>query len=296
MTAHEKGILRYKWNYKISIYHPENIDALSYLKELENIPAPDIFNVRDLKKTKDEIITIEELLKAYKIMTDWLGKDNILIPIENIHILSPDEFRKKLPYTDVDRFNGFAIYNHCYVMRGVETFLHDLSHEMAHLLSFCYHVARLSLKEEGKLHIRTTMLQSGVNKHNLNQSTFNGLNEALTEKVANILIREVLRVGNVPSRFINKTNTSQFYFGQVYVLDYLVRKISNTANVSVVQKKIIMAYTTGNLHHLDLLLSSKSIRRIIKSMGTGVEDAETTARAIGNQELIDKIRNTESWS
>ncbi|MCR4279903.1 MAG: hypothetical protein NUV82_00560 [Candidatus Komeilibacteria bacterium] len=282
-----------KWNYKIEIKSREKIDS-SDVDAMRDNPTAEIYTVRDLKPTRDEIALIRVLAQAYNDLLRSLNYATIKLVHDNVHILSEAEFKKKIlcssPRPSLAALFSFC---HCYVVRGSNRFVLELAHELCHY----YGYFKLGVN------IGATRREFGAKRMGLavNLDTeavaFVGFNEAMTELITHQVVEVALKNSLLPSKYKTVDLRSHTYESNIAILDYIGKKASGTdsAKESLFWSNLMRAYFTGNHKYMRCVLNNDLLWAVVAGMGCRDEDALRTAYALGSRALMNRIKkiNTE---
>jgi hypothetical protein len=278
-----------KWNYKVKISNPENRGITRRTQRLIQNPTHDVYEVRDLKKIKKEIVLITLLLDEYNKVLKWLHCKPLNIPIANIHIISEYEYNKKIRIPNGNKGSaGNYVHGHCYLSRGDKKFLNILAHELAHMvgLTVLHSVITKSITHNP--------LQIGMSRRVGDCCwQYNGLNEALTEVIGQEIANRAMKTGQVPSMYITNELNAKAYPAQVCILEHLIKRaISPSCSLEDIKKTLVRLYITGNYKYLKCIIPNEKVAITMKLMGTNYYDAQAAAHILGNRKLIARIKKT----
>lgn len=278
-------------------------------------------DVVELEKTALEKRLIKETLEAInKQLLSEVGVKNMNIPEERIHIVSPEEYKRRfqLEYPD---FAGIFSTGHVYIQRTGDTldFINRLTHEMIHAASFeSLKIRQIPVDKEqsklAKIFNKTRVInysdRMGFHfthvhpKDKKMTSGFVGLNEAFTEWLAHNIRMQLVKSGQLKDIITDKEGEileSRFTYGWQIMVLIKVLAFAKEPNAKGGQLPIWEAvgnYFQGDYSFLQRLeKKKKGATKTLFNMGITHEDAEKAAKELGFEDIAKLIENKEfKWS
>lgn len=283
-----------KWNYKLYLTGSESPEKEAVRKSFQEESTAEIYNVRDLKRTKVEKQAIDTALTSTEQAIVDLGLTCPAINQESIHIVTAKEFETKVD----PESRGLTSFGNIYIIRdsNYPRFIHDLTHELSHLVSFYALNVKHSYDEENKKGQNEVGLRksgfSFIPKAGQSDPHFNGLDEAVTEMFA-----QKIREKYIQSRPELKDETKEFlvkkivYWSHIMVIDQVISAItSNDEEYKQMEQDFFRDKITGESKVLKKIsLYNKEWIKILYTMGSSDEDARNAAMQMGFTELAKKI-------
>ncbi len=284
---------------RISAENPEQKETISKYVVDKFLDVGDRKEVlmHELKRNEFEKKSIVEVKLALNRALRKLGLDDVDIPEENIHIYEETDFEKLNPGGNS---GGFYTSRHIYMPRTNDkiNILRVLSHEMVHLAAFSIRGIKTKLVED---EIEIEMLESksglrfssliGKGEERRVSHLFMGMNEAVTERTAmivrrNVAFKELGLSRDDAERILGTID----YAGHVALLNILIMKF-NPASTEKATKQIIANAIKGDYSFFkDLESKVKGATKILAEMGTTVEDAAVAADKFGFKDVANNIR------
>lgn len=254
-----------------------------------NMYKNESFNVHELEKNNEELEAIEMIQLGFNDFLEEYDLPKIDFNIENIHILSPEEYNEK--FSDND---GSFAFGHVYCKRGDKQYLlKTLVHELVHKTSFY----RVDIEiTDDNLYLDSKKSGLGINN---NKKIFAGLNEAITERIASDILERIAEQNDYSEEEKENLLDRVSYFPQIVLLMELISKISKEDEVDGDElfKSIVQGAYYGNhafLKHFEK--NQKGLTKILAEMGTEKADAVSVAKKIGFEknfiEWLEKFEET----
>ncbi len=174
-----------KWNYLA--YFSKGINPHTRSR-FQKARICKVYGVRTLRRSCFERTAIQVAISALNEVLHDLGIKGVPISYDQILVLDLEKFIKEVNLGKRDRGaaagNGFAYIPRNNVRRA--RFIHDVTHELAHLASFY----GLSLSKSGNK-VMINQSRSGYSIWKPKRTQFSGLNEAATEILAQLIRRKL---------------------------------------------------------------------------------------------------------
>lgn len=288
-----------KWNYNPRINVEGDIDdelrdtvvRESYFGGMAEVP--------ELTMTEHEMKIIYRIQNAIDIFTDQLELARLPIGVDRIHILSTEEYNA-LPFSA----HGVAcmVDGHIYVQRNGDyaEMIIDLTHEIAHEISFLKKRVDLNLQED-EIHLTTHELRRGFGSRSgsTEEMVGRGFNEAMTEIVAQNI--RVLYSQDDEAMGENERDwlieAPHAYWPQQIVMNK-VFEVLEPGNPEQVAADTIHDYFTGKpqtFKDIQKKFADRGIKsglKILMAMGTSAESAFETAKKLG---LLEAVIEIDKW-
>lgn len=292
-----------KWNYNQRINVQGDIDADFQDTIVGESHFGDMAEVSELTMTEQERKIIYHIENAIDIFTDQLELARLPIGVDRIHILSTEEYNA-LPFSA----HGVAcmVDGHIYVQRNGDyaEMIIDLTHEIAHEISFLKKRVDLNLQED-EIHLTTHELRRGFGSRSgsTEEMVGRGFNEAMTEIVAQNI--RVLYSQDDEAMGENERDwlieAPHAYWPQQIVMNK-VFEVVDPENPGQVAADTIHDYFTGNPQTFkDIQKKFADMRikgglKILMAMGTSTESALETAKNLNLSEAVREIEESQEKS
>ncbi len=279
-----------KWNYEPRIEDQGGRlppEAASDLLRLRPVEIPEI------EKGERESAAIRDLnAAAGRVLAD-LGLPPLEVPDEAVHFVSPEDFRDKLKTKETSR-SGWSS-GHIYMKSGApdEELISDLSHEMAHDVS--YLSKRITTADKpGSEEAETSVKLKRLGFYfpiRAGREGFRGMNEATTEMFA-----MAMRDAYCDAKGLSEEQRRPYFEATAYSPQVLVmEKVCALLGGGDMQpgfEKLLRGFVTGDLSFLkELEGRHRGIVRQLCEMGTTQEDARRVAGELGFREEFDRTIN-----
>jgi predicted metal-binding transcription factor (methanogenesis marker protein 9) len=282
--------------YKLYITGPESPEKEEIRKEFQEKPTPEVYDVRDLKRTDREQEIIDRSIASTEQAIADLGISCPTIHQDNIHILSPKEFHTKV---ELDK-GGKTAYGHIYLVRKPDQslFIHELTHELSHLVSFYAFRVKHEYNEESEQTTNIYGMRKGgfafIPKPEQKDAHFEGLDEAATEMFA-----QHIRQKFIESNPTLNSDTKEFlqnkivYWPHVMVIDKVISSITDSEEeYNKTKNDLFREKITGESTVLKKISQhNKEWVKILYEMGSSDEDAKHAAEQLGFFDLVQEIEN-----
>ncbi|MFA7050255.1 MAG: hypothetical protein WC164_04085 [Patescibacteria group bacterium] len=273
-----------KWNYK-----PEFIGGVSkQTKDDFSLPKiAQIFDIEPLSWNDFEKNIIKKILESSYCVLEINQIKPIKVYEEQIIILSKDDYDSKIALGPDEA--GRCSNGYLYICRNEDqvVFIHNLAHELSHLLSFY----SLEIKERGKRRF-INMKQSGYSIYGSRGASFySGLNEAVTDLCAKLFLDYFLDGNeNLFTRMERKNIVN--YFSYPYHVA-LIETLIFPEEDDLLAYAFFESYFTGANCFFEILERRKpGLLDILKNMNASEESALESALVIGGESLVEKIKES----
>ncbi len=288
-----------KWNYNQRINVQGDIDADLQDTIVGESHFGDMAEVSELTMTEQEKKIIYRIQDAVDMFTDQLKLSRLSIDIDRIHILTPEEY-SALPFDTP----GVAcmVDGHTYVQRNNDSteMVSDLTHEIAHEISFLKKRVDLNLQED-EIHLTTHELRRGFGSRSGSKEEMvgRGFNEAMTEIVAQNI--RVLYSQDDEAMGENERDwlieAPHAYWPQQIVMNK-VFEVLEPGNPEQAAADTIHDFFTGHpktFKDIQKKFADRGIKgglKILMAMGTSADSALETAKKL---DLPEAVREIGEW-
>ncbi len=278
-----------KWNYEPRIEDRTGRlppEAAADLMRLRPFEAPEI------EKGERETAAIRDLNSAAARVLADLGLEPLEVPAEAIHFLSPEDFRDKLQVKETGR-SGW-LNGHIYMKSGTpdRDLIADLSHEMAHDVSFLSKRISSRTGASGADEIGVRLKRIGFNfPIKPGREGFAGMNEATTE-----MFSQAMRDAYCDARGLDEEQRRPYFERTAYSPAVLVmEKVCALLGGGELQpgfERLLRGFVTGDLSFLkELEAKHRGLVRKLCEMGTTQDDARRVAEELGFRDEFDRTIN-----
>lgn len=249
--------------------------------EYDRHPSPDVWRVADLEPTPREAEIMTACFDALDAFIAMLGIGPIAIDRSLVHLIGTETVKTR--DSDVP---GWCNYGNVYVQRQLPEreaeFVLMFTHEIAHLASYL-RIEVIVERKDGRLFEEVHTPRLGLAAGN----SFRGLNEAVTEMMAHMIRRQLLKRDIAfPDSVREKIVSRWHYYPHVLVTEEvlkrqgdlapmanrlfrdallgtygLLRKISRTQR-GVIQALRVMNRTVASAHEVAITLGAHDAERI----------------------------------
>lgn len=252
-------IWKEKWNYE-----PIFIGSVSdQTKNDFALPViAELYDVSSLSFNNIENDLISKILRVCKKLFEINNVKPIVVNKQQIIILNQNVFKRKILNNDNE--TGKCSSGYVYVCRNnnIPVFLSELAHELSHLFSFY----SLLIKEEyGKRYINVYRL--GYYFKDGDDVKYNGLNEAVTELLSKVILKELFKT--YPDVLnANEKDEALNYYGYPYYVALLEEIIFNLDNSNFLTWLLFKSYFDGSSDFLKILKQEfPKVFLVFKNMG-----------------------------
>ena len=255
---------------------------------------PDAHGVDDLPKTDIERTLVAETSAAANEVLQGQGLPGSPISDARVHVLTDAEFEATIGRG----CRGKCAYGHVYLRRqdDLTNFAHELTHEIAHLISFLAIRVTAETRPDGHRDLQILPRRSGLSLYGLDPAEedplFNGLNEAVTE----IIAHEIRAALAVSSKILSADGCQQLiktwvYLPQIKLIWHLLDRLQAAGGDSDPGRELLQDYFAGTSRFLNRLYAADpGALRLLRTMGTRASDAFGAADKLGCPEIMDDIR------
>lgn len=280
-----------KWNYKAYI-HPSTLEK-SLEREFAKPQFAEVYGVQELKKNKFEIAAIRDVLYAAHLFLKKLGLESMNLSRDQIHILDPEKISE---YFEPDAA-GKTAFGNLYAQRNPNkmTFIHDLTHELSHFLSF-YAINVTIAENSDERHININMRRMGYTfrkpQAGYEESDFSGLDEAMTELFAHNLRSAFVENSDLLAEADERKLENYYvYYPQILIIKKLIESAAENEEQSQEYfTELFREHVTGKY---DLLKKIEQKHRgavkVLRNMGTETQDALEAAKKLGFDNVVREI-------
>lgn len=248
----------------------------------------------ELLKTAFERLAVRESVRGLNVFRDDFGLPPLDIPTRRAHVMSGEAFRayfspkrkaKRLPL-------GITSQPHAYIQRIDDrgALVGVVSHEVVHLSAFAMFIIQAEVDVGGKVVVGKARVLNRIGGIRRGRKGFVGLNEAMTEIIAEQVRKRMLRPqSKMPQRLVLHVLEYGSYASQIAVLDRIMKEVFGNADFGY--SLAVWDYFTGTS---DFLREVKRRRPEfvgpLRTMGETDHSALKTARALGFKEEAREIR------
>ena len=275
-----------KWADEVRIYWPliganKNIYSASLIM---GKPAPNPYQVEELKKTEWEIRIIESAHHHFNNLRNSLHLKPHNFSLDRFHILEPENFEKHI--NEDGRTAGECKDGHVFLVRGKDRvrFICDLTHELAHL--YAYRTVLIWFTNEV---VNYKSVHDGLRRNFYRSKKGEGLNEAVTEIIGHI-VRTRMCDDNcgISSPEKMRVHRSWVYLPQTEVVDAVIDTLDPKRQPVI--DCLFTDYFCGTDQFFQLLYRKMpGTAAILRSMGIKSEDALSTAKKLKMSDLVQRI-------
>lgn len=279
-----------KWNQHIVVSKESPISESKIDKHevSQGISKGEKLRVRELKKNPEEKLILERTFRSIEQTLRFLDLPNLKISPEQIHIIDREIYKKdRQPQDDVA---AFVRNNHAYIVRNEPVeFVHDLTHEEAHLLAY----SKLLISVDEDKAISTKMLKNGLKGRSRDYPVGMGLDEGITELLSIGLREFYADLIKADDEFRKKLIVSHVYIPQMLVCDDIAAITFGERDEGI--KLMTRDYISGDSRSFQEI--SKAFRKrgipdalkILMSMDRDEESALRVAEQLGLKDAEEKI-------
>lgn len=283
-----------RWNKDIKVIDPhELLDEKS--REAVRQREMATFQFKELEKTNKELIGIDNLNESIARVFEAFGLEPVAVESKKIHVLSAEEFdsMKKRGFVS-DTVIAFFSAGHIFVERldDEKKWLRDLSHEMAHAVSF-QSIRRFVTGEDKKnITVKSRSKRTGYGFWKPEGLGLRGLNEGVTEFISQGVRHEYADqfMKEADDEEKKKFAASFTYVSQLMLLDEIF-KIVGGGNEEAGLRECIRSFINGDLSFFKKIEKfKKGSVKILTEMGSKPGDALEAAEKLGFSGLAQEIK------
>ncbi|PLX26534.1 hypothetical protein C0583_06955 [Candidatus Parcubacteria bacterium] len=237
-----------KWNYKPKFIGDFDQDTMERFKVAQ---MQELFNVRTIQRTAFLNDILDKVIYFANEVLDDLLFPRIDISKEQFCLLTKKEFDEKVAMRDSDAGKCHTGFVYVMVNKDIVRFIHDLTHEISHLVSFyCLIIKKLSPCKQSVSNQQGYTINCRNGRH-----YFGGLDEATTELFARRIRKKIVDQTDLLS--FEEWNKLCSFFVYIRNVSLLITLLTTYIESDISDKLLFKSYIDGSSDFL------KAVERVL---------------------------------